>query len=305
MGTVLGKLRACRRTLARASYNISSTVLSITLIKQLPSNNTTDSLSPSEITRTTANLAPSAREEPKMAEQELASLLKQLHQILNSHNNANSGTLLSRAKVALLHLNALIPTSQTKPAHLRIAREILELGALISIRQKDPESFTRYFQQLQPFYSLPSSQLSKEGSNSSKITGLYLLLLLSQGNYAEFHTSLEALEVAAQQAGGKGLEDDAFIQYPIRLERALMEGSYDKVWGETKGEAVPSKEFEVFSEVRGVIFSLSLLASTNLLDYRFSSAPSGQKSLLALRRPILRFPYRTPRTFSFLRAKAA
>ena len=60
--------------------------------------------------------------------------------------------------------------------------------------------------------------------------------------------------MAAAQAGGRGtvkaLEDDEFIQYPVRLEQALMEGSYDRVWGETKGERVPSEEFGIFSEVR-------------------------------------------------------
>lgn len=78
------------------------------------------------------------------------------------------------------------------------------------------------------------------------------------GDYAGFHTLLETLEVAAAQAREEqgsgsgvrgGLEDDQFIQYPIRLEQALMEGSYDRVWGETKGERVPSEEFALFSEV--------------------------------------------------------
>lgn len=91
--------------------------------------------------------------------------------------------------------------------------------------------------------------LPKEGSQASKITGLYLLLLLSDGDYAGFHTLLEGLEMGAALSG-KGLEDDVFIQYPIRLERALMEGSYDRVWGETKSERVPSEEFGLFSEVR-------------------------------------------------------
>lgn len=184
-----------------------------------------------------------------MAENELRDLLKQLHQTLQAHKYQQSTALLSRAKVALLHLNALIPTENTPRPHLQLARETLELGALSSIRLKDPTSFTRYFQQLQPFYSLPESVLSKEGSNSSKITGLYLLLLLSDGDYAGFHTLLETLEVAAAQAGGRGLEEDVFIQYPIRLEQALMEGSYDRVWGETKSERVPSEEFGMFSEV--------------------------------------------------------
>jgi 26S proteasome regulatory subunit N12 len=75
------------------------------------------------------------------------------------------------------------------------------------------------------------------------------LLLLSEGDYAGFHTQLETLEVAAAQAGAK-LEADQFIQYPIRLEQALMEGSYDKVWVETKSERVPGEEFALFTEVR-------------------------------------------------------
>lgn len=181
-----------------------------------------------------------------MAEKELQDVLKQLHQSLQAHKYQQSTSLLSRAKVALLHLNALIPGPNVSRKHLLLARETLEIGAIVSIRLKDQVSFTRYFQQLQPFYAIP--ELQKDGGNMSKITGLYLLLLLSDGDYAGFHTLLETLEVAAAQSG-KGLEEDEFIQYPIRLERALMEGSYDRVWGETKSERVPSEEFGLFSEV--------------------------------------------------------
>jgi len=183
-----------------------------------------------------------------MAEKELSSVLQQLHQTLKSHNYQQSTSLLGKAKIALLNLNALIPQEKTPRKHLQLARETLELGAIISIRLKDTESFTRYFQQLQPFYSLPESTLPKDGSNSSKVTGLYLLLLLSEGDYAGFHTLLETLEVAAAQAGSK-LEADQFIQYPVRLEQALMEGSYDKVWVETKSERVPGEEFGLFTEI--------------------------------------------------------
>jgi len=184
-----------------------------------------------------------------MAEKELQTALQQLRQTLQSHDYTQSTSLLSRAKIALLNLNALIPQEKTPRKYLQVARETLELGAIISIRLKDTVSFTRYFQQLQPFYSLSESTLPKEGSNASKVTGLYLLLLLSEGDYAGFHTLLEALEVAAAQAGCK-LEDNQFVQYPIRLEQALMEGSYDRVWGETKKERVPSEEFGLFTEVR-------------------------------------------------------
>ena len=142
-----------------------------------------------------------------MAESELRDLLKQLHQTLQSHKYQASTPLLSRAKVALLSLNSLIPSESTPKNHLLLARETLELGAIISIRLNDPVSFTRYFQQLQPFYALPADVLPTKGSQASKITGLYLLLLLSDGDYAGFHTLLETLESDARQTG-QGLEDD-------------------------------------------------------------------------------------------------
>jgi hypothetical protein len=173
-----------------------------------------------------------------------------------SHPSAKSTALLSQAKLALLHQDALLPTSST-PAHLlQSAQHILELGALISIRLQDPAAFTRYFQQLQPFYSASdagrahhSHTSSSHSSQRSKITGLYLLLLLSQGDYAGFHTLLEVLEVGGGN-GGKALEEDEFIRYPMQLEQWLMEGSYDRVWHETKSERVPSEEFAIFSDVR-------------------------------------------------------
>ena len=183
-----------------------------------------------------------------MAEGDVQKTIQQLHS-LSANNLSNASSLLSQAKISLLKLNALVPSPATSTQHLLLARELLEIGALVSIRQKDPESFTRYYQQLQPFYSLPHDRWgsSDKGGNQSKITGLYLLLLLSQGDYASFHTLIEGLEMA--YGGRKRLDEDAFIQYPMRLEQALMEGSYDRVWGETKGERVPSPEFGVFSEV--------------------------------------------------------
>lgn len=176
-----------------------------------------------------------------MAEHEAKQIVQHLDS-LKANSLTQAPQLLSRAKLALLNLNALVPSEDTSSNHLALATAILERGALISIKLKDTDSFTRYYQQLQPFYS----SLPSRSPNQSKVTGLYLLLLLSVGDYAGFHTVLEGLEVSA---GKEQMEKDQFIQYPVRLEQALMEGSYDKVWGETKGERVPSEEFGVFSEV--------------------------------------------------------
>lgn len=184
-----------------------------------------------------------------MADKDLKQLLQQLHSLKPATLNT-APQLLSRAKLSLLRLNALIPSDDSSAEHLALARETLELGAFISIRLRDTDSFTRYFQQLQPFYALPASKSPSRGgkqSNESKVTGLYLLLLLSVGDYAGFHTLLEGLENSEE--GKEVVETDEFVRYPVRLEQALMEGSYDKVWSEMKGERVPSEEFAIFSEV--------------------------------------------------------
>lgn len=204
-----------------------------------------------------------------MSEQELRSLLSRLQHSLKTRDYDTSLEQLSRAKLVLLALNALVPSSEAPQSALLLARETLELGALVSIRRQDYGSFTRYFSQLQPFYDLPAARLPRHASAQSKITGLYLLLLLSQGDYAGFHTVLESLEVAAEAAADhhddgnadpmttedaattprRGMEQDVFIQYPVKLEQWLMEGSYDKVWHATKSEEVPSEEYGIFSEV--------------------------------------------------------
>jgi hypothetical protein len=188
-----------------------------------------------------------------MADKELKTLIQQLH-ATKPATLAQAPALLSRAKLALLHLNALLPTDASSAEHLALARETLELGAFLSIRLRDTDAFTRYFQQLQPFYALPApkSKTSARGGaaqhgNESKVTGLYLLLLLSVGDYAGFHTLLEGLE--SSEEGKEAVEKDEFVRYPVRLEQALMEGSYDKVWSEMKSERVPSEEFAIFSEV--------------------------------------------------------
>ena len=182
-----------------------------------------------------------------MSAADLTKILSQL-QSHPSPTPQQTTSLLTTAKRQLLNLDALLPSTTTPSPLLHLARTTLELGALLSIRLRDPDAFTRYFQQLTPFYETPSSSFKPVGDGQrSKVTGLYLLLLLNKGDYAGFHTVLESLEV--EFAGKKGLEDDKYIGYPVKLERWLMEGSYDRVWGATKREGVPSEEFAVFSEV--------------------------------------------------------
>ncbi|ETI29547.1 hypothetical protein G647_02000 [Cladophialophora carrionii CBS 160.54] len=178
----------------------------------------------------------------------LDSILHSLQQSLSHGDASQAQQQLQKAKIALLQQNALIPSPQTPVQTLATARSILEAGALLSIRSRDPQSFIRYYSQLQPFYDFPGLQ-QHPSRDRSKITGLYLLLLLSQGDYAGFHTLLESLIVAAGANGSAAVEGDPFIKYPIELERSLMEGSYDQVWRKTNGRDVPGEEFGLFSDI--------------------------------------------------------
>ena len=196
------------------------------------------------------------------------STLQQILTQLRSNPGApysEASSLLSKAKILLLQLKAATPAPGTNPAHLSLARDIYELGALCSIRARNPDAFTRYVSQLQPYYELPASALPLTGERN-KVTGLYLLLLLTQSRYAEFHSELETLGTRAQDAGGE-IEGDRFLGYPIKLERWLMEGSYDRVWKAMKSREVPSEEYGVFSEVSSYIF---LFYSTIRIDYSLS-----------------------------------
>lgn len=181
-----------------------------------------------------------------MAERNLAQIVNQLKQSPSmSYPEAN--TLLSKAKLSLLNLEALTPSPKVPQNLLILARETYEQGALFAIRARNPEAFTRYVNQLQPFYQLPSSRLPLNLAERNKVTGLSLLLLLTQGRYGEFHSELESL--ANGEGGGGDVEDDRYLGYPIRLERWLMEGSYDRVWKAMKSSEVPCDEYSVFSEV--------------------------------------------------------
>ncbi|RAK96169.1 proteasome regulatory particle lid subunit rpnL [Aspergillus ibericus CBS 121593] len=184
---------------------------------------------------------------------DLQAIVTELHSALSRGQFSSANDLLSRAKRALLLQNVLIPTPSAPAELVALAREVLELGALSSIRQTDAPTFTRYYQQLQPFYDLERDSSSAgavdiRNSQRSKITGLYLLLLLTMGDSTSFHTVLEGL-VEEASLKGKSVEDDPFIKYPVELERNLMEGSYDKVWRETNSERVPSEDFKLFSNV--------------------------------------------------------
>ncbi|CAK7239979.1 MAG: regulatory particle non-ATPase [Sporothrix thermara] len=214
-----------------------------------------------------------------MAERQLSQILTQLK---SSRTYPEQAKLLSKAKLALLQLGALTPALTTDsgsavPASvLALARETYEQGALCSIRAQDADAFTRYVQQLAPFYTLPGAVLPPNVAERNKVTGLYLLMLLTEGRYGEFHSELESISTRE----GAGSEDDRYLGYPIRLERWLMEGSYDRVWKAMKQGEEPCEEYSVFSEILTSQVRSEIASSS---ERAYPSLPlSSTKSLLFL-----------------------
>jgi hypothetical protein len=84
------------------------------------------------------------------------------------------------------------------------------------------------------------------------------------------------------------VEDDKFLGYPIKLERWLMEGSYDLVWKAMASNDVPSPEYGVFSEVNTIFAISDLLISnmTNIRTNRSSHPKSAPRLPHAVKQPI-------------------
>jgi 26S proteasome regulatory subunit N12 len=131
---------------------------------------------------------------------------------------------LAKLKVAMLDFSSLPPAAPSAPTdkqqqELLLAREILEHGALLSLKTMDNSSFERHVAQLKVYYN--DCKHLPESPRQYPILGLNLLRLLAQNRIAEFHTELELIPLEQQSS--------EYIQFPLRLEQHIMEGSYNKV----------------------------------------------------------------------------
>jgi 26S proteasome regulatory subunit N12 len=179
-----------------------------------------------------------------------SSSLKKTHaDLLKAYSSGSSSvkTQLTKAKIELTQSGLLVPTpsdAASRPQETAMARDVLEVGALWSLQQRDVTGFDRYVGLLRVFYhdcgnALPASK------NEEALLGLSLLRLLSSNSISQFHTTLETLPSSL-------VASSPYIQHPVNLERWLMEGSYSKVWRARK--EVPREEYGFFvDELMGTI----------------------------------------------------
>lgn len=153
--------------------------------------------------------------------------------------------LMAQLKIAMLGFSSLPPASPTAPSQtqqqeLALAREILEHGALLSIKTMDIPAFERYVAQLKVYYTDCAAQLP-ESPRQFPVLGLNLLRLLAQNRIAEFHTELEQIPMPLQQT-------NVYIKFPAQLEQHIMEGSYNKVLS-AKQDGLYSQEGMFFMDM--------------------------------------------------------
>ncbi|SCU95612.1 LADA_0G16512g1_1 [Lachancea dasiensis] len=174
-------------------------------------------------------------------------LIRSLNAAFSKGDNNSCLQLLTPIKIELIKNNLLVPdlvrarNNEGYLNDLESARKILEIGALCSVRNRDFESFQSFSSQLRVFYFSHIPKL-EDSENRSKLISLYLLILLSQGDVTRFHSELEFL---GKRLGN--MEEDTFLSYPIKVEKWLMEGSYQRAWNLLNNES-KVEEFNIFTQ---------------------------------------------------------
>lgn len=211
----------------------------------------------------------------------LQKLTGELYQLFENEKYIQCQKVLTPIKVELIKHNLLVPlesNTQNKDQlnDLKIAERILEIGSLSTLLSNDYQGFENYFGQLKPFYSNTKLHGSEINTDCTKIISLYLLYLLSQGSISKFHVELEYIFNTRQY----NIEKDSYLQFPINLERNLMEGNYNKIWKllNESDNKLPCKEYKHFIDTLITALRFEIAKS---LERTYESLPiSNCKNLL-------------------------
>ncbi|KAJ2780586.1 regulatory particle non-ATPase [Coemansia interrupta] len=173
--------------------------------------------------------------------QQITSLYETTRAAMNEANPDLGGikTRLSQLKIGIVQITMQNSQVTHDPTFQLLKRSILEMGAEFSIKTGHIAGFERYLAQLESFYFDNKLGLA-ESKVMYPLIGLNLLRMLSENLIADFHTTLERIDLGQ-------LQSNQFIVHPVKLEQALMEGSYKKVW-QARAE-VPTPEYLFFMDI--------------------------------------------------------
>lgn len=148
--------------------------------------------------------------------------------------------LLSKLKLIIARLDSLdplVPIKQKNIQELLLAREILEQGIIISVRDKDLKAFTIYTSQLFVYY-FDYKNIIPKSKKQNAILGTYLLYLLASNSVGDFHMTLEIISIEDQ--------NDPYIKYVLELEQHIMDGYFNRVL--TRKSEIPLYLYSLFMD---------------------------------------------------------
>ncbi|KAH8581709.1 proteasome regulatory subunit Rpn12 family [Cryptosporidium sp. chipmunk genotype I] len=155
----------------------------------------------------------------------------------NRSDNLNKlSNLIKELKIMLIELPSLsLSSKEIDLTELVIARDVLEISVLVSVRKEDLSGFERDFLNLQRYYIDYESILEKS-ENQDMIKGLYLLYLLSCDRISDFHIALEIVSPNDQE--------NKFISFSKKLELYLLDGNYSKIM--QMQSSLPTPDYQIF-----------------------------------------------------------
>jgi 26S proteasome regulatory subunit N12 len=150
-----------------------------------------------------------------------AAATAELSRLLNANDLRKAEPVMQRIKLLMIQFSVsggAATRSELVESEIAAGVSALEAFVVHSVKSSNAEAFARYFAQLRSFYSLSSPEATP---GQPKVLGLNLLRLLVDNSLAEFHSELE---LVPQECVGS-----PFVQFPVQLERSLMEGLFKHV----------------------------------------------------------------------------
>ncbi|EFA79220.1 26S proteasome regulatory subunit S14 [Heterostelium album PN500] len=148
--------------------------------------------------------------------------------------------LLNHLKIDLIHLSSPTQSDHSEKVvkECLLARDILEIAALYSVKVRDISAFERFYAQLTTFYQ-DYKKYIQPSALQYNIIGLHLMKCLATQNAPKFHSELELIPF--------DMLSNPFIKFPLLVEKSIAEGSYQKVL--SSRSQVPSEHYLVFIDL--------------------------------------------------------
>ena len=176
-----------------------------------------------------------------------AAFIKQVYLLkeqFDAKQYALAAESVSKIRVYLITNGVLFSNESLTTNDISMIQDVLEIGAYISLFQRNMTEFVKYMNHLKTYYydimrGLPKDATITQSPRMYPLIGLDLLRCLVQHRLTEFHTLLECLPSYV-------LLSNVYIKGSIVLELCMIEGSFQKALKSCAD--IPGPEYQYFME---------------------------------------------------------